>query len=270
MKIISNFKDYYDNIFGYDSDDDVLYVRTTEIYKPTPHTQEETIYKKNVKLLEQLLRKLPRCSYAYNFSIVGFCGKVYASFVENHHYRDNFAKDLQRKHPTLDSIEEFYAKILNNKTLDKYNGHDAKVFFSEADEDLTEKYWPSWKNPKIRNTFNKNNILEVLDQFNGTKIGDELFVLIDSPSFVYYSGTLIKAPILNNNNLIKYVDPFTANQSVAGYMSSVLCIKDNGPQTVGGDLIVAQSKGFDEYSFRTMAPGKKKENRKINKERTRK
>ena len=52
---------------------------------------------------------------------------------------------------------------------------------------------------------------------------------------------------------------------VSQYMSSVLCIKDDGPQTVGGDKVVAYAKGFDEYSFRTMAPGQKKTNRKNNK-----
>jgi hypothetical protein len=51
------------------------------------------------------------------------------------------------------------------------------------------------------------------------------------------------------------------------YLGSQLAVEDRAPSTVGDDKIIAQSKGFDEQSFRTAAPGTKKINRKANRER---
>jgi hypothetical protein len=50
------------------------------------------------------------------------------------------------------------------------------------------------------------------------------------------------------------------------FLGSSLAIEPIAPDTVGDDELIAKSKGFDEKSFRTAAPGQKKLNRKRNRE----
>ena len=68
---------------------------------------------------------------------------------------------------------------------------------------------------------------------------------------------------------MKTVEPFTAFQEIAMFIGSMLAPEDHAPRTVGGDRVIAEQKGFDKWSFRTMAPGQKKLNRKANKARKR-
>ena len=48
------------------------------------------------------------------------------------------------------------------------------------------------------------------------------------------------------------------------YLGNVLTKQDLMPMTTGGDRVLAQQKGFDDMSFRTLAPGTKKLNRAAN------
>jgi hypothetical protein len=63
------------------------------------------------------------------------------------------------------------------------------------------------------------------------------------------------------------LDPFTAFQEIARFLGSALAAEDQAPRTVGDDRTIAASKGFDDQSFRTQAPGSKKKNRMLNRER---
>ena len=65
------------------------------------------------------------------------------------------------------------------------------------------------------------------------------------------------------------MDPFTAFQEIAMFLGQSLTELDRAPRTVGDDKLIAASKGFDDQSFRTLAPGMKKLQRKANRERKR-
>ena len=81
-----------------------------------------------------------------------------------------------------------------------------------------------------------------------------------------------KIPPLAKNVLQKtYVVCIALDQALEEVRESgTLTKEDDAPNWVGSDSDISKQKGFDDLSFRTMAPGNKKVNRKRNKERKRK
>jgi hypothetical protein len=80
---------------------------------------------------------------------------------------------------------------------------------------------------------------------------------------------IVTNPRLANLGFEKQLDAFSTFQQIATFLSNELVGRDEAPTTVGGDLVVAQSKGFDEFSFRTLSPGQRKLNRMENRARKR-
>jgi hypothetical protein len=80
---------------------------------------------------------------------------------------------------------------------------------------------------------------------------------------------IVTNPRLSNLGFERVLDSFSAFQTIATFLDNELATTEAGPDTVGGDEVVARAKGFDEHSFRTSAPGQKKQNRQANRERKR-
>ena len=110
-----------------------------------------------------------------------------------------------------------------------------------------------------------------------TRLPDEWFVKVGSPIFVVpashqhggHRSDLLTNPRLASLGFEREMDSFTAFQEIAMFLGSQLATEGHAPRTVGDDRIIAASKGFDDQSFRTAAPGRKKENRKLNRARKR-
>jgi hypothetical protein len=62
----------------------------------------------------------------------------------------------------------------------------------------------------------------------------------------------------------RHFDPFTAFQEISMFLGNQLAETDDAQRTTGDDRIIAQSKGFDDQSFRTASPGERKVRRKQN------
>ena len=101
MRIISKFHDYYDSAMGYGIDKSLVYLRQNDTFYPEggfENRKDLTIHevKEKIKPLMDLIKKIPvsikivRDSVAkhsdfYIFPIlIGFCGKVFPCFRDNH------------------------------------------------------------------------------------------------------------------------------------------------------------------------------------------
>ena len=122
----------------------------------------------------------------------------------------------------------------------------------------------------------KRDKVKCRERINGKDIPLELFHELECPVFLYVPFThtlkendaiIIKNPNLKDLLFFQNVDSFTCYQELAMFVGGVLAEIDSAPQRAGSDEIIALSKGFDEMSFRTSAPGQKKINRKINRAR---
>jgi len=80
---------------------------------------------------------------------------------------------------------------------------------------------------------------------------------------------IVLNPRLATLGLEKRLDPYSCFQEIEMFIGQRFAHEDRAPRTVGDDRVIAASKGFDEQSFRTAAPGKKKENRRANRARKR-
>ena len=72
----------------------------------------------------------------------------------------------------------------------------------------------------------------------------------DCPVVVVEPKTTTKNPILKDYDFQKIVDPYTAFQEIQMYISGVLSTGDKNPQWPISDKLKAESKGFNDLSFR--------------------
>lgn len=89
------------------------------------------------------------------------------------------------------------------------------------------------------------------------------------PNAPLQRALLIANPRLADLGFQRILDPYACFQAIETFLGNQLAPPDLAPQRVGGDEIVAAQKGFDARSFRTDAPGRKKENRAANRLRKR-
>lgn len=108
-------------------------------------------------------------------------------------------------------------------------------------------------------------------------ISEQWSVDLGAPCFVTWLGqrrggqhSAILNPRLATLGVERYLDPYSAFQEITMFLGQKFAAEDKAPRTVGDDRVIAQSKGFDDQSFRTAAPGNKKENRKANRLRKKK
>ena len=66
---------------------------------------------------------------------------------------------------------------------------------------------------------------------------------------------------------ISLMDPFRTHQEIEMFLNGILGKNDPAPRTVGSDKVIAFQKGFDDNSFRNVAPSARKERRKLNRAR---
>ena len=238
MKIISKFKDYYDGAVQYGYDPDLTFVReTSEASNQVPD------------IVRQLLNKMGQ---RYDFSCIFFCGKAYPVY--------RYSDDKYINH--YGNADDIIKDAENRKNSRKLNYYPIEGFFKD------EVFAYDWRE-KQKFAYTEKGLKAAEEYFKEIKIPNEVFVQLDCPYFVaHYAGgdiTIVKNPQLSKYVLFKYLDAFTCYQEIRMFLGNVLTVIDQMPITTGDDKVIAQQKGFDEMSFRTAAPGKKKENRKQNK-----
>jgi hypothetical protein len=245
MQITGKFKDYYDGAVSYGFDPDLNFIRTTK--------EIEMEGNKLPIEIQKIFNLVNGGDIPLHF--IFFCGKVY------------LVVKLKNTEGTFGTIQD-YIENIETRVRENKDSQDDRSFM-KGDE-------LNWGGKVFAHS--AKGLLALEKKLSEIKIPDKLFIDLNVPYFVttrnsWYSKnnvTITLLPKLSKYSFFKFLDTFTCYQEIRMYLGNVLTKLDMGYITTGGDKIIAQSKGFDDMSFRTMAPGKKKENRKINRERKKK
>ena len=233
MRIISNFKDYYDVVLSHGQD-----VSTTFIRKTKEYDNKST----EVKLLKSILYTddldeivVDNSRYFnsdYNLSvnsgnILFFCGKIYP-FTTIYHTIDY--KQTLSYHYDFNSVDKYIIAHGNKKTREEW-GKNSKLF----------KYFRHYfSKDKLNKLFNIK-----LDNNKLIKLHHEL----GSPYFLY-NKTLTINPVLKEIEFYKTLDVYSTYQEIDMFLTGIL--GDSEPKIIEvSDTIKKEKHGFDKWSFKT-------------------
>lgn len=257
MKIISKYKDYYDSTRAYDTDDSIIYVRETKYVHRDKLSAVISKFRTERAYINDRGESFPFIdNLGVHRVLVGFCGKLYPAYEINHvhvgqSYGHNmFAYSNADISKSIDRMQEEIKRIERRPyAIGHGTGRIVKRLLNRG---------PSYC------TF--------MDKFP-QKIDDDIFRELNAPVFVIALDSRCSDGVLNPNlnklEFFRVFDSFSCYQELSMYVGNILTQPDIAPQRVGSDEIIAKQKGFDEYSFRTTAPGTKKLNRRENRLRKR-
>lgn len=214
MRIISNFKDYYDGVAHQFFDKDLIYVRKEEII-----CDDIKEISKKLNLFSKDIRN-PTIHFCGTFdslycSIIFFCGKSYP-FYHNYYIDKIFF--------TKEEVLE-YSELAIGKRL--YNWHDSSYKANEI-------FALSEKSSNINTEYNSPIVVLTIDRDNN------------------YNNKykLIKNYNLSKFNFANIIDPYTAFQEIFMFMNSIYRNEKVIPEV--DDKYKIQQHGFDKFSFRKM------------------
>lgn len=233
MRIISNFKDYYDSVQIHGIDKTKHYIRKTITYDD--ESTEYTIVSNHVnKLTEnkyyvnQLYNscitkyKTDPNVFKYNQVILFFCGKIF-----------NIV------------IYKVYTDIVIIKNIEEL--HD--LIISKGNKEIVNKWL------KIKNYiyYFKSMKEEYIEFFNikENKQTLDLFLMFNSPCFCVdvLNKTIITNPMLKDFKFYTTMDSFTTYQNISMYIDNFLIGPPKNLITVS-DKIKIDKHGYNKWSFR--------------------
>jgi len=236
MRLISNFKDFYDGVQALGHDDALQYRRIAETFSLAKYQGNP-----EAKQVEALaVAKMPKCDAKDDKNhlervIVGVCGKLYLG-VRHKVY-------ISGTYPAKYDIKYYYDSEILKKN------------FPELTKVKTHRY--SWW------TSQNDDPCPQLGLFDDNC--DELFVRLGVPVFVIdavgelgknqwnndvFNGLLVKNPSLKSFEFYKVLADYQIYQELEMYLGNVLVTRDEIP--VMTDKQKVSSHGFDEkYGFRT-------------------
>jgi hypothetical protein len=259
MRIISKFKDYYDNIVGYDTDPKLTYLRETKEID-VPHND---IFHKEI--IEPIFKSHWRDDswIGNDYNVIAFCGKVYQAY--------SFRKTFY----SIDDVEAFINSDVGLRNFHLHNERHlcdmSKSKFDIMIGNLIKEDKKKWNNYWDRSSTNRkpfkvNNPKSLLDHdklYNGKAISDNLFRHYNTPAIAisgirdcnnYYNLTI--NPKLSDYNFQIKFDPCSAFQEIAMYLGNNLA-KQNDPSIDFSDELKRDIAGFDNWSFRKQSKNSK-------------
>jgi hypothetical protein len=228
MKIISDFKDYYDSVRRTDTDKLHTYVRkTSEI------NLHSYMYKLEDTHHEKLNRKYHlRDSINLHMFYLGFCGEIYtgvkvgkciAGFTSTElHYGD--FKKIKQLYERME--KPFSYKPSQYNGLETYAVKRLAECFESSNINKLKKLFLKYKVP----------VFIVLTNFND----DEKYI---------HGQQIILNPELERYEFYKIKDIYTTYQDISMYIGNDLAEDRNNAWPIE-DKLKVQSHGFDKYSFR--------------------
>lgn len=242
MRIISNFRDYYDSALAYGADKSLVYDRKSNTITYTEQTYPFPLIK-----LSQWGWHAPTIFSKY----IGFCGKIYPILKisctnpdYDYHHLARTPETIHQICYNIDDVDQI-VKMMEKKYQN--------IYYSQK----PRKYKPNHYN-FVRFTRYK---CEEFFKYNGNHTN--LFFEHKVPIFVAYSGwkytgNSIGDKIYNidtNINLSKYnfpriFDAYSAFQEISMYLGGVLGVGSPTVPEIDNDTLL-QAKGFDlKTSFR--------------------
>lgn len=257
MRIISDFKDYYDTVLGFGSEPNLVYLRKTMVFETTArlHDREEDIpqhirqaFRAPLKFLRQLpcvvqnrepypmrVLKIPITK-----KIVGFCGVLFALLETNGVVVDSVDRIIP--HLSDEYLREFGTNL-----------KEASALLLKKSQKL------HWYSSALAQPLNCQSWDRVVDKFSGMRF-DEVFIAAGVPVFKLeytvnhdscdcgvFRCTL--NPPLRTEFFQKIKPPAVAFQEISMYVGNQLT-RQMDPISAVPDDIMRDEKGFDEWSFR--------------------
>ena len=268
MKIISKKIDYYDCIGsygGYDIDDKIIYLRKSKKIKfKTPRLFSNN-WEENIEFMFLDIEYSGKnYSYKINKKFIGFCGEIFPvlEFKLNHigSYSNPHFEYIEYIY-TLKQFEILIKKYPIKKFLERFYDENYKPF-----------KWFSWDKQGLHIKKDYSNFFNLFLKENHNEIiikWEKLFAKYNIPIFLIKSFpnkeiNIITNPIISKFQFYKVYDPFTTFQKISQYISGVLGINNKVITTIAdSDMLI--KKGFDDKSFKTLSPGKKKKSKRIRK-----
>lgn len=232
MRIVSKTHDYYDSVQGLGQDQDVLYIRKNEkVYTERNLGRNGIISNTDVPCFGDIYTHDP-CMNTKGYTI-GFCGKLY-KVVEV--WINKFG-EYDVKHHFCYSVND----------INKFVDENYKEEFVESFHSKKEMRWKSkWRGKK------EVDYVKVFEPVDNSKY-EWIFEKYKCPIWIYHSETYGNSgieinPILNTYNFQKVFDPYMAYQELYMYLANQA--KPMKPIPEIDDVTLAESKGFNEFSFR--------------------
>lgn len=233
MKVIRSYSDYYDGVLAHFAQEQVpFYLRKRiEIDKMEYNDLSNTLPKLQGVFATPF--KKDRDAYITTYlnqveldtAIIGFCGKLYVVFyVQVYSYEDVPSHAF----PSVDYLREAF-EVVDREWVYEFNANN-----------------------------NRTNIQLIVDTWVNQKPLLDLFIKHTVPSFIYTKRNLILNPCLKDFNMQKVLHPYTVVQELEMFLNNTLCDNNTPPMPVGDDVIIAESKGYDKWSFRKMPEPNKK------------
>jgi hypothetical protein len=235
MRIISDFRDYYDTAMGYGVDYDTIWLRKPKALKrgPGPGSHKSYSYRQTLEL-------------EYLTHTIGFCGKIYGCVVLKKPglagHGGEIGRDKTKICYTVEEIDEFVEKNYKKKQIEYYYGKAPAWGWRNYRLNMPTTRWAFvefWK-----------RIAEVHDK------KEKFFLDNNSPVFV---DNVINAK-LKDLEFYRVLDPYTAFQEIQMFFGKLRSPEKPIPKISDSDML--EAKGFDpKWSFRK-EPGTKKRKRK--------
>jgi hypothetical protein len=242
MRIISKFRDYYDCIMREGMDLTQVWVREKSVFYCEPKTQTkqkmEWPFPKMHLFHNKLFGQKEETLY-----IVGFCGKLYPAFKWSGK-DESLCWDMEQ-------IDEHHQRTLSESQF----------------KDYKRNKWVTGFRPRQK-------YQKFFDELaSKEKSLERLFIEHNTPVFIAKEGSWLLPTITFNACLqdevvdfIKKFDPYQAYQEIQMYFGSVLLGSDGHKSKYKGQMIEpeiddvtkAESKGFNQWSFRKEPKAKKK------------
>lgn len=232
MKIISDFKDYYDSAIGFGGiDNSIIYNRKTIEINDESYMEPFIIDKLSKFRYWSKFGIKPNFDdfNYYSINIIGFCGKFYLclkikyldgteSVIWNEDkISELLIDDSWKKKPTNKNIKSLLDKIKNYNNLEIFRKYNSPYFVLES----------------TRVSWNYRRIIPDSDK-------------------------LIVNPNLNNYKFQNKFEPYSAFQEIEMFISGVLGTSENKIIEIE-DKYKIQSHGFDQWSFKNPNPPKRKQ-----------
>lgn len=248
MRIISKFRDYYDHAAGMGIDKTLIYKRSETRIELQKNEEFPTYINDMFKTMASPYRFRNNNCFTFNEYVLGFCGKFYPFLnLKTDAFTTPTSNNLERDN-YLHS-ETAIRAFLNNKR------------FGPMYTDWTKRYsskelCDSWNPLFCAQQYNK--------VFSQCPEHDEEFHAFNTPIILYAISDrewsksknrwttdkwMKLNPDLSKLNFVTVIDPYTAFQEIAMYMSGVIGCRENDMIQIS-DTDMRDAKGFYDMSFK--------------------
>ncbi len=230
MRIISKIHDYYDGAMAMGVDTTRVFVRAKRdrIYLPDNNTVS-TYWDRT-----PMGRADPQ--YTLRFVLVGFCGELYpcVKLIIHNHYSHTHAEE----HKYIYDATRL-TSLMHNLKNKSYQVLSDEEFACKwlLREPIMHPYWASHNTEQFINKFT-----HVFADYSTP------YFVVDFPYRTPPRCDLM--PLLKEYNFYKIKDCYTAYLDIDMFLHNQLCDMDNPHIDPIPDVVKAESKGFNKFSFR--------------------